>query len=125
MLFVSALVLPIWCCFLRSTSAETSGLDLFQPGTIVALFYYLYVVIPAFHVWHDLGYHSDWTDPTWPARRLFQLTMAVSLLGLIAFGVGYHANTSSSLTRRDQWFTRAPATWPPAATPLALAMLVM
>jgi hypothetical protein len=78
LLVLTSLVLPIWCCFHRANSDRCSTVDVFQPGAVLAILLYVYTVVPAFHVWHDLGY--DWTvawgmspaqaEEPWPARTV-------------------------------------------------------
>ena len=125
-LLLLSLGLPIWCCFRRANGDGTSRLDVFQPGTVLAGLFYFYTVIPAFHVWRDLGYHSDWTDPTWPPARLFRFTLFLSLLSLVAFRVGYVRRPRRRDGPADAAESGASAVrWPRSATVLALVMLAI
>src|SRR5436190_16696897 len=124
-LFVIALALPIWCCF-RRPSEGPATLDVLQPGTVLAILFYVYTVIPAFHVWRDLGYHSDWTDPTWPPASLFRFTLVLSLLSLLAFRIGYVWHPRRREPQPGATASVTPvAEWPRAATVLAFVMLAI
>jgi len=125
-LFVVALALPLWCCFRRSGVAGSARLDLFQPGAVVAAIFYFYTVVPAFHVWHDLNYQSAWLDPTWPARPLFRFAFFLSLLGLVAFGLGYRFGTRGlRQTVNASTLEEMRAGWPRSATAAAIVMLTI
>lgn len=120
-LFLLSLVLPIWCCFRRTGNDPAWTFDALQPGTVLAILFYVYTVVPAFHVWRDLDYQSDWTDHTWPAASLFRVAFVLSLLSLIAFRFGY-----VSVSHRHEQVrppTEPPREWPASATVLAVTML--
>lgn len=120
-----ALALPIWCCLRRHGDPTSPGIDLLQPGTVAAGIFYMYTVIPAFHVWHDLDYHSAWVDPTWPAPPVFRFALVLSLLSLVAFGLGYRIPYRRPLPENPPAFDIVRAHWPRAALPAAVAMLVI
>ncbi len=89
---ISSICVPALLCFRRTTSGTAKGIDFFQPGAVVALFYVVYMLVPGLHIWHDLDYQSSWFDSSWPHKRLFGLTWALGVCSLIAFGCGYHTN---------------------------------
>ena len=124
-LMLLALGLPVWCCFRRTGNDDASSLDVFQPGTVLAVLFYVYTVVPAFHVWRDLGYQSDWTDRLWPPAPLFRFTLFLSLLSLVAFRIGYFG-VPGSLNRLQIPAASGDPTreWPRSATVLAVVMLV-
>ncbi len=126
LLLVLAGALPIWCCFRRTNSDGSPRVDLLQPGALLACLFYLYIVIPGFHVWRDGAYHSDWIDPTWPPARLYHLTLLVCILSLVAFKVGYGRNEQRLADRQPASVPlRADPQWPSSATALAAAMLAV
>src|SRR5207245_102587 len=126
LLFLISLVLPIWCCFRRGNGDRSSTVDVFQPGAVLAILFYVYTVVPAFHVWRDLGYHSDWTDPTWPPASLFRFTLVLSLLSLLAFRIGYVWHPRRREPQPGATASVTPvAEWPRAATVLAFVMLAI
>ena len=121
-LILASLVIPIWCCIRRNGDRGASTIDLLQPGIVLATFSYFYFVVPALHIWLDLDYQSSWLDPTWPPARLFQVTLLLCLMGLVAFTIGYRFNVP--------WARVRPASqqadpWPQAATTVALTMLIV
>ncbi len=124
-LFVVALCLPAWCCFRRSSADASGHVDLLQPGAVVAIWFYLYTVVPALHVWLELDYQSIWVDPTWPPQRVFHISLLLSLVGLAAFGIGYRSHDPRPIPTRSAAATAAPARWPVLATGTALIMLVV
>ena len=83
------------CCLRRSWN-RGGQLDFFQPGTVFALYFLVYVLVPAYNVWQNLDYQSSWVDPSWPRYHLFNSAFALSLLGLVAFGFGYHTRSRDS-----------------------------
>jgi hypothetical protein len=129
-LFVLVLVLPIWCCFRRDSVDRRSGIDVFQPGTVAAGFFYLYVVVPALNVWLGLDYRSLWSDPVWPAAPLFRFTLALWILGLVAFRFGYaggrpvRGRLSGSRGAPPNTSGALPP-WPRWATAVAVGMLAI
>jgi len=118
-LLFCSLVVPVLVCFRRPAAPSAAGLDLCQPGAIVALFYYFYMVVPSLHIWYALDYQSSWIDPTWPPERLFDVTCALGLLGLLAFGAGYQLPVGLLPVRGSRTlFRRLTSGWPPVAWPL-------
>jgi len=131
-LLFCSLLFPVLTCVLRPAAGrgagvgEIGGLDICQPGVVVALFYYFYMVIPALHIWHDLGLHSTWIDPTWPPERVFNVTCALGLLGLVAFGAGYHAGLGRPPGRAiGMLFPRGAVAWSSAAWGVVAAMIAV
>ncbi len=125
-LLAMSVALPIWCCFRRTDADWSSEVDLLQPGTVVACLFYFYVLIPAFHVWHDLAYQSDWMDRTWPAARLYHFTLVLCLLSLVAFRVGYRNSSRRYLNAPAPSSTSPPVPqWPRTGTAVALTMLAI
>src|SRR6266540_3274808 len=98
--FALSLCAVPFCCF-RPSSSYGVRLDFFQPGTVFALYFSVYVLIPAYHVWQNLDYQSTWVDPSWPRERLFNSAFALSLLGLAAFGLGYRTRAGAFLRPFD------------------------
>jgi len=124
-LLLVSLVLPVWCCIRRPERNRSTEIDLFQPGTVLACFFYFYFVVPAFHVWYDLDYHSVWLDPIWPGAPIFQFTLLLSLLSLIAFGVGYRLKARFQPRDPAPLTEEASLRWPATATAAAVVMLVI
>ncbi len=125
-LFLVACALPLWCCFRRFEAEGHTPLDLLQPGALVAPLFFLYTIVPAFHVWHDLDYQSAWLDPTWPAASLFQFTFVLSVLGLAAFGIGYRWSTyQSRQTAPAPTLEETKASWSASSTTTAILMLAI
>lgn len=121
----AAVCLPVWCCF-RRTPRHLAGPDFFEPGMLLALFFYLYVVIPGFYVWSSLDYRSHWIDPQWPRERLFHATLAISLLGLVAFRIGYRSNLHAlQLAELRSTLSSRAARWSPIAPAAIIVMLAV
>ena len=122
-LMFCSLVVPVLVCFRSPAVAATGGLDFCQPGAVVALFYYFYMVVPSLHIWYALDSQSNWVDPTWPPERLFNATCALGLLGLLGFAMGYHARIGLLPVRGSQRLLRRLTTgWPPVAWPVITLM---
>ncbi len=90
-LLLLMLVLVRFCCFLPGEASMTGRLDLFQPGAAMAIFYVVYLALPAWHQYANLDFVSNWTHRQVPPEPLVIATFAVALLGLAAFGAGYRA----------------------------------
>jgi oligosaccharide repeat unit polymerase len=89
LLFIS-FCLPVACCLKKTEEAVSYKYDIFQPGTIMAIFFYIYVVIPSVHVWYNLDYVSNWIAlPPYARASTVNYTILVSCIGLFCFGVGY------------------------------------
>jgi hypothetical protein len=125
-LLLIALPLPIWCCIRRDGGEGAARIDLFQPGSVLACLFYFYFVVPAFHVWYDLDYQSAWLDPTWPPAPLFQFTLLLCLLSLVAFGFGYRLTLPRARPRAISAVSeRLRTEWPLSGTLAAVALLVI
>ena len=86
--------LPIICCVNRKEEGDNNNYDFFQPGVIVAIFYYLYILIPGVHIWYNLNYISNWIQVS-NERALVNYTFLVGILGIIFFGLGYRSKIAS------------------------------
>ena len=124
-LFALALGLPFLCCWRRWDETPSEGVDLFQPGSVMATLVVFYAVIPAAHVWLDKDYFSDWTPGFWPPARLFQFTLLLWVLGLVAFGIGYRLKHPGRLPPSSPAEKDSVVRWPHAATVAAVAMLAL
>ena len=91
LLFIS-FFLPIMCCINRREKDSEYGYDFFQPGIIMVIFFYIYIVTPAIHIWYNLNYNSNWISiPSDKQAALFNYTLLITNMGIMCFGLGYRA----------------------------------
>jgi len=77
------------CCFVPEPTTSGPRIDFFQPGTVMAIFYVVYLLVPGWYVFAVLDFVSNWTHPEYPAEPLVLATFALGAVGLVAFGLGY------------------------------------
>lgn len=91
-LLLMSFFLPVVCCVNRKEKDSSYGYDFFQPGIIMAIFFYLYIVIPAIHISYNLNYNSNWIYiPSNKQATLLNYTLLIANIGVICFGLGYRA----------------------------------
>ena len=94
-LVVASLLLPVVCCINRSERGCELNYDFFQPGVIVAVFYYLYIVMPGIHIWYNLDYVSNWIQvPVVRQDVMVNYTFMVAILAMACFGLGYRSKVA-------------------------------
>ncbi len=100
-LLLGSMGLPFLCCVDNVRRRESFPVDFFQPGVIVAIFFYLYIWIPAFQLWYFLDYSSNWLEFfSYDQQNLFNHALISVSLGLIGFGIGYKGKTFSLVKAR-------------------------
>jgi len=77
------------CCFVPEPNESGHRIDFFQPGTVVAIFYVVYLLVPGWYVFASLDFVSNWVHPQYPAEPLVLATFGLAAVGLAAFGLGY------------------------------------
>lgn len=86
-IFLSLFVPFFTCTIKKSAVSKLKGADFFQPGIIVALFYYVYVVLPAANIWlHDYNSYFFHIDNSWQVNS----ALLVCIVGMLFFGAGYN-----------------------------------
>lgn len=86
-LFCLACTVPLFNCYIRQD--KLSDYDFFQPGTVFILFYYVYIIFPAYYDWIILGYGSNWVQLDGNVTALFDYALLICIIGVISFGLGY------------------------------------
>ncbi len=124
LLLVASMLLPLWLCFFRPHGWPHKRLDLCQPGSVFAIHYYAYVVLPAIMLWWVWDSRGEYvtSDPV-----LLNQGLVLGLIGVGFFGLGYRLGPDfGHLLFRDG--RRGPGEWlwlRQAACPIAIALLLL
>jgi hypothetical protein len=94
-LVIASLLMPVVCCINKSERGSELTYDFFQPGVIVAVFYYLYIVMPGIHIWYNLDYVSNWIQvPVGRQDVMVNYTFMVAIIAIACFGLGYRSKVA-------------------------------
>jgi oligosaccharide repeat unit polymerase len=94
-LVIASLLMPVVCCINKSERGSELTYDFFQPGVIVAVFYYLYIVMPGIHIWYNLDYVSNWIQvPVGRQDVMVNYTFMVAIIAMACFGLGYRSKVA-------------------------------
>lgn len=100
--------IPTFTCFIRTT--PNKNYDFFQPGTMVAIFYYIYVILPGITIWLN-GYEANYIYNS--NYQLVNYVFFIGLVAMIGFSIGYKSKVKffnrtakiyNNINNKNRWY---------------------
>jgi hypothetical protein len=124
LLVLLVVLLPFACSIPASVMrAASGGPDFFQPGTVLAVWYVVYIVVPAIHIIVNLDYVPNWSHPQVPNVPLVTAVLGLGVLGLVSFGIGYRLIPIRIADRGSAFLAQPAEVLGRRLLPVALAIL--